>query len=92
MWILMGNQQVEADFGTFRPEVFVFDWDGNFVNRLKLDRSIITFAVSEQHKELYAVSFLDEDIKTRILISCIGLNCRDFSPNRSLENLAFTLH
>lgn len=50
------------DFNAFHPEILVFDWDGNFVNRLKLDRPIITFAVSERNKELYAVSFLDEDI------------------------------
>ena len=62
MWILMGKQQVEMDFNAFHPEILVFDWDGNFVNRLKLDRPIITFAVSERNKELYAVSFLDEDI------------------------------
>ena len=62
MWILMGKQQVEMDFNAFHPEILVFDWDGNFVNRLKLDRPIITFAVSERNKELYAVSFMDEDI------------------------------
>lgn len=62
MWVFMNKQEVERDFNAFQPEIFVFDWDGNFVKRLKLDKPIITFAVSEEQKALYAVSFLEEDI------------------------------
>lgn len=62
MWVFMDKKNVEQDFNAFRPEIFVFDWDGNFVKRIKLDKPIITFAVSEKNNELYAVSFMEDDL------------------------------
>lgn len=62
MWICKTKESIERDMEAFRPEIMIFDWEGNLLKRLKVNKPIITFAVSEQYKELYAVSFLDTDI------------------------------
>jgi hypothetical protein len=64
MWINRQKQDVEADFENFKPELMIFDWNGNPVKRYALNQPIITFAVVEDLKKLYGVSFFENDINT----------------------------
>lgn len=62
MWICKSKQAVERDIEAFRPEILVFNWDGDLLRRVIVNKPIISFAVSEADKELYAVSFSEADI------------------------------
>ena len=47
------------------PEIHVFDWNGNFIKRLLLDRPAYNIAVSDNDDELYVLS-LDENLDPQI--------------------------
>ena len=45
----------------FYPEIHVFDWDGNPVMKLELDRPIFSFDVTPDNKQIIAISITDPD-------------------------------
>lgn len=51
-------ENMDTDFQTI---LVVWDWEGNSVNRVKFDRLIHNFTVSEKHGKIYAFSYLYED-------------------------------
>ncbi|MDR3236226.1 MAG: TolB-like 6-bladed beta-propeller domain-containing protein [Prevotellaceae bacterium] len=61
-WIGKSKKEVAGDMENFTPEIFVFDWDGNILNRYKLDKPSITFTVSENNRKMYCTSFTETDV------------------------------
>jgi len=61
MWIGKTKDEAVGNIDAFRPEILIFNWDGSLAGRMKLDRPVITFAVSESNGKLYAVSFDEAD-------------------------------
>ena len=57
MWIKRTKKDVGMNVESFSPEILVFDWSGNVVNRYKLDKPVVTIAVKDN--TLYATSFID---------------------------------
>lgn len=57
MWVNKTKEAVETNIEAFTPEILVFDWSGNIVNRFSLDKPVITFAV--KNNKIYATSFTD---------------------------------
>jgi hypothetical protein len=45
--------QIMEDLNNLKPEILVWNWDGNLVARYRLDKIISRFAVSEKYKTLY---------------------------------------
>jgi len=64
MWVNRDKKEVESDFEHFRPELMVFDWDGNLIKRFGFNQPVITFTISEKLGKIYGVSFLEDDINT----------------------------
>ncbi len=61
MWVDKNKKDVTLNMADFKPQLFVFDWNGNFVANYLLDQPIITFAVSEEQRKIYGVSFTEPD-------------------------------
>lgn len=57
MWINKSKEDVLRDVETFRPDILVFDWEGNLQARYQLDQPVISFTVVGN--KLYASSFVD---------------------------------
>lgn len=58
VYVLMINKiegEIFNNFDTFIPEIQVWNWDGELKSRLLLNKPIITFAVSESLKKIYAI-------------------------------------
>ena len=57
LWVNKTKKEVETNVESFFPEILVFDWSGNIVNRYVLDKPVITFAVKDD--KIYATSFME---------------------------------
>lgn len=67
--LFSGRTRREAGAETFfGDEVHVWDWDGNFVQRLKLDGFALTMAVDGDARSLYAVRHDPEPVIVRYAI------------------------
>ncbi|WP_162419336.1 BF3164 family lipoprotein [Cyclobacterium roseum] len=62
LYIGMPKKEVEENFQTFRPYLEVWDWEGNLLDRFRLDQPITTFTYAEEFKKLYGISFFKEDV------------------------------
>jgi hypothetical protein len=56
MWQGKPNDEMMAEEDAFRPDILVFDWEGNVVDRYKLDKPITAFTISEETGKIYGVS------------------------------------
>jgi hypothetical protein len=61
LYIGMPKKEVEENSQTFRPHLEVWDWEGNLLDRFRLDQPITTFTYAEELKKLYGISFFKED-------------------------------
>jgi hypothetical protein len=61
-WIAMPEEKIEADMENFKPNLLIFDWDGNIVKNYKCNIPIVRFAVNDSNDKLYAVSANEDDI------------------------------
>lgn len=52
--------EYKKNFDTFRPELLIWDWDGNPTARCILDRPITSFTISEKYREIYGVNSMTE--------------------------------
>lgn len=55
------NDQIMEDLNNFKPEILVWNWDGDLVARYLLDKIISRFAVSEKYKTLYGSFMMIEN-------------------------------
>jgi hypothetical protein len=55
------NNQIEESLDNYKPEIMIWDWNGNLITRYKLDKIISRFAVSEKHKRLYGTFVMNEN-------------------------------
>ncbi|WP_162342598.1 TolB-like 6-bladed beta-propeller domain-containing protein [Cyclobacterium salsum] len=62
LYVGMPKKEVEENFETFRPYLEVWDWEGNLLDRFRLDQPITTFTYAEEFKKLYGISFFKEDV------------------------------
>jgi hypothetical protein len=56
-----------------KPEIHVFDWDGNFIKRYVSDLSIYNLAVSNNNDYLYVLG-LDENLDSQLYMAEIRVN------------------
>ena len=54
------EDQVAQNFDAYKPEIIVWNWNGDIITRYILDKPITRFAVSENHNELYGTSLFEE--------------------------------
>lgn len=69
LWINGNKKNIMRDIDSFSPDVLVFDWEGNFVNRYRLGIPAITFAVTPDDKELIASSLREGDMNKLYRVS-----------------------
>lgn len=62
LWIGKTKSSVGNDIENFKPEILVFNWDGDILGRYQLDKPAITFTVSERLNKIYCTSFLEPEI------------------------------
>ncbi|MDR2911256.1 MAG: TolB-like 6-bladed beta-propeller domain-containing protein [Bacteroidales bacterium] len=62
LWVEKSKNDIMNNPENFRPEILAFDWDGNVAGRYKLDKSIITFTISEETGKIYCTPFPGEDV------------------------------
>lgn len=62
LWIGKTKSSVGDDMENFKPEILVFNWNGDVLDRYRLDKPIITFTVSESLGKIYCTSFLEPEI------------------------------
>jgi hypothetical protein len=62
MWIAMPEEKIAENLANFKPDLLIFDWDGNIVKNYKFDVPVISFAVNNSNDKLYAVSLKEDDI------------------------------
>ena len=86
MWICKSKQAVERDIDAFRPEILVFNWDGELLRRIIVNKPIISFAVSEAYKEFYAVSFSEADINRIYKFKLPDMNSDNSMASSSISN------
>lgn len=56
------SERIFEDFDeTFRTSIEVWNWEGEFINRVKFDRLIHNLTISEEFRKVYAFSYLHED-------------------------------
>ncbi len=63
-YVLRFNQtedEIFKNIDNFKPELLIWDWDGNPVAQCKLDKPVIYFAVSEKFKKLYGTNLMKEN-------------------------------
>jgi len=58
MWVNMDKKEASDNMEKFKPQILVFNWDGELVKQFSTEIPLITFAVSEKYQKIYAVSFL----------------------------------
>ena len=49
------DAELASDIDDFKPELLVWNWDGDFIGRCRLDLPMTRYAISEKHKTLYGV-------------------------------------
>ena len=54
--------RIEREDGTHYPELLIFDWEGNYIKGLKMDRFCNGLGFDEKKKILYTLSTISEQI------------------------------
>lgn len=90
MWICKSKKDVGMDLEGYRPDILVFNWEGQLVNRFTLNKPVITFAVVEKTQKLYAVSFMDTDLD-KIYEYSLPASSTDDQTNSLIENNFYTV-
>lgn len=63
VYALYLNQSYEDSFEKAKPvEVHVFDWDGNFIERLRINEYLYAIAVDEKGEYLYGAEYMKNDV------------------------------
>lgn len=62
LYVGMPKKEVEENFQTFRPQLEVWDWEGNLLDRYMLDQPVTAFTYAEEFQKLYGLSFFKEDV------------------------------
>jgi hypothetical protein len=52
---------LQKDFGSFKPELLIFNWNGDAIAKYKLNKPITSIAISEEGKKLYGVNIMKEN-------------------------------
>jgi hypothetical protein len=50
----------EPDRHKRKTEIIIFDWEGNFITNIKLDRRVGHIVYDELQKKLFALTFREE--------------------------------
>ena len=50
---------INKDINNYKPEISVWDWNGNPIAHYKINKAISCLAISEQYQKIYAVSLSD---------------------------------
>jgi hypothetical protein len=72
LWIANSEEKIFEDLANFKPNLLVFDWNGNLIQNYKFDVPIHSFAVNDSNDKLYAVSPDENDINA-IYVSDLNL-------------------
>ncbi|GHV65791.1 hypothetical protein FACS1894199_07460 [Bacteroidia bacterium] len=64
LWLEKPKNEIFGDIENFRPQLLVFDWEGNLVRNYLMDIPAITFAVQEDDSKLYATTIAESDMNT----------------------------
>lgn len=62
LYVGMPKKEVEENVQTFRPNLEVWDWEGNLLDRFMLDQPVTAFTYAEEFNKLYGLSFFKEDV------------------------------
>jgi hypothetical protein len=55
------DDEIAKDINNFKPELLIWDWNGNLISRYKLDKPVTQYAISEKHQKLYGTFVLKDD-------------------------------
>jgi hypothetical protein len=62
LWAEKSKNEIMTDPGKFRPQILVFDWEGNIVGRYAVDKPVTSFTISEKTGKIYANPFPEKDV------------------------------
>lgn len=75
------ESELASEIDNFKPELLIWDWDGNFIGHCRLDMPVTRYSISEKHQALYGVFPLKENEIFRFDLSTIMKNGEN--PNAS---------
>ncbi len=55
------EDEILNDINNYNPELLIWDWNGNLMNRYKLDKPLTRYAISEKYQKLYGTFVMKED-------------------------------
>lgn len=87
LWIKQSKNDIGMNISEFRPELLVFDWDGNILDRFKLDQPVLTYTVSENLNKIYATSFTETNIIYEYELPGIGVDTLKLS---NVDNMFYS--
>ena len=90
LWVGKSKNEVEKSHDNFKPEILVFDWDGNIAGRYKLDQPIISFTLSEETGKIYCTSFPKEEISNKIYVYDLPKIGNDRTPLVQIQNSLYS--
>lgn len=64
LWVNSTKENVMKHMDKFRPELMVFDWEGNLLEQFKFNIPVISFAVTPDEKMMVATSLKETDVNT----------------------------
>jgi hypothetical protein len=60
--IKKSKKEIEEDIENYKPTVEVWDWSGNPIASLNMDKPIISMAIDEEARKIYGVSFWSQSV------------------------------
>lgn len=57
----MSEADLQKDIENFKPELLIFNWDGDAIAKYKLNKPITSITISEKDKKLYGVNLMKEN-------------------------------
>lgn len=55
------DEEIVKDINNYKPELLIWDWNGNLINRYKLDKPLTRYAISEKYQKLYGTFIMKDD-------------------------------
>lgn len=92
LWVDKSKNEVEMDPGNFKPEILVFDWDGNIAGRYKLDQPIISFTLSEETGKIYCTSFPEGEDNNKLYVYDLPKIDNDRISLLQIQNSLYSLN
>ena len=91
-WVEKSKNDIMNHSENFKPEILVFDWDGNVAGRYKLDQPITSFTLSEETGKIYCTPFPGENVINIIYVYDLPKIKNEKMSLARIENSLYSLN